>query len=115
MEYYDQREGKYEADQQAKRMADILTEQATLRVLRPAPHRTVAPQQSPTDLAAQHYQATVANRIQPAGVIPRVRRIAGRRHAKKPNWVLAMDIFCVGSNYAWGICRDAGLDPEATR
>lgn len=71
--------------------------------------------QCAADREDARYRATVADRIQPAGVIPRVRSIAGRRHAKKPNWVLAMDIYCVGSNYAWGICRDAGLDPEATR
>jgi len=93
------------------------------------PRRTVAAQQSgeiddgwagfhtkPIVSADEaRYRETMTDRIKPANVIPRARAIAGRRHSKKPNWVLAMDIYCVGSSYAWGICRDSGLDPEATR
>ena len=63
----------------------------------------------------QRYRDTVAARNTPGIVIPNARHIASQRYRREPNWVLAKHLYCVGSNYAHGICRDAGLDPDATR
>lgn len=44
------------------------------------------------------------------------RAMIGARQMKgyktKQNWVLAMDLFIVGSTYAAEICHYAGIDPE---
>lgn len=40
------------------------------------------------------------------------RRIAKREYKFKPNWSLAMEVFGVGSTYAWKICDRAGIDPD---
>lgn len=33
---------------------------------------------------------------------------------KKPNWVLAMELWCVGSTYARELCLLADVDPDGT-
>jgi hypothetical protein len=33
---------------------------------------------------------------------------------KKPNWSLAMDVFCIGRTYGYRVCTEAGIDPDAT-
>ena len=42
------------------------------------------------------------------------RRMAKAEFKKKPNWVLAMELWSVGSTMAWQMCREAGLDPDAS-
>lgn len=42
-----------------------------------------------------------------------VRQICNRESKRKPNWVLAMSIFGVGSTYARRICARAGINPDA--
>ncbi len=61
-----------------------------------------------------HYRTTIAERNSPAIVLPRVRGMLMHKHRRKPNWVLAMTLYALGSTYASGICRDFGLDPDAT-
>ena len=40
------------------------------------------------------------------------RRLAKRK--RDPNWVFAMEMFGLGSTYAWGMCKRMGLDPDST-
>lgn len=40
------------------------------------------------------------------------RRICSRQHKRSPNWVLAMNLFGLGSTYAFALCRQIGVDPE---
>ena len=51
----------------------------------------------------------------PRQILANARRIACRRLKRAPNWVLAMDVFAVGSTYAHWICKDAGIDPDSTK
>jgi ribosomal protein S13 len=44
-------------------------------------------------------------------ILSNVRRLLPRN--QQPNWVLAMEVFGVGSTYGWRICEEAGIDPEA--
>lgn len=41
------------------------------------------------------------------------RRMAATRHKREPNWVFAMELFGLGSTYAWAMCLDMGIDPDA--
>jgi hypothetical protein len=50
--------------------------------------------------------------LTPYFAIRNARRLLSRRYAKSPNWVLAMEIFGLGSTYASRLCRDNGLDPD---
>lgn len=43
----------------------------------------------------------------------RTRKLLARQYKHDPNWVLAMKIFGLGSTYAFAICEEMGLDPEA--
>lgn len=40
------------------------------------------------------------------------RRLAKRK--RDPNWVFAMEMFGLGSTYAWGMCERMGVDPDST-
>ncbi len=40
-------------------------------------------------------------------------RVGSRDFKRQPNWVIAMNIFGLGSSYAFELCRVLGLDPEA--
>lgn len=40
------------------------------------------------------------------------RRLAKRK--RDPNWVFAMELFGLGSTYAWGMCKRIGVDPDST-
>lgn len=40
------------------------------------------------------------------------RRLAAPAYRRKPNWAFASDLFATGSNSAWQICLDAGIDPD---
>lgn len=41
-------------------------------------------------------------------------RIARRRTLAEPTWSAAKDVFCVGSGYAWSLCKRARVDPDST-
>ncbi len=41
------------------------------------------------------------------------RRMANKNFRRQPNWVFAMDLYDLGSTYAWAMCERMGLDPEA--
>lgn len=45
-------------------------------------------------------------------VLSRVRDIAPRKLRRTPNWVLAMEMFCTGSTFAWQACVYAEIDPD---
>lgn len=45
-------------------------------------------------------------------LLANARRISKREFQRKPNWVLAKELFATGSTMAWRICVDAGIDPE---
>jgi hypothetical protein len=42
------------------------------------------------------------------------RRMAKAEYKKRPNWVLAMELFICGSTMAARMCRDAEVDPDGT-
>lgn len=46
-------------------------------------------------------------------VLANARRMASRRYGDQANWVIAMNVFGLGSSYAFELCRVLGLDPEA--
>lgn len=47
-------------------------------------------------------------------LIANCRRIAALEFRTQPNWVIAMNLFAVGSTTAHRICREAGIDPDGT-
>ncbi len=46
-------------------------------------------------------------------ILTNARRIAATGFRKQPNWVLACELFGVGSTSAMKICRDAGIEPDS--
>ena len=58
----------------------------------------------------EHFYKTINNRTH-AQILRNVRRIA--KHKKRPNWVLAKDVFGLGRTYANILCVEAGIDPDA--
>lgn len=50
----------------------------------------------------------------PRYVLTNARRLLARKHKKDANWVLAMNIYSLGSTYARWLCQRYGLDPDAT-
>lgn len=62
----------------------------------------------------ERFEKTMAQKT-PSALIPAARRMASRINKAKPNWVIAMNLYCVGSTYAAMICSQAGLDPDATK
>ena len=50
----------------------------------------------------------------PIYLLANARRIASAEFRCAPNWVLAMNLFAVGSTSARAICKEAGIDPDAT-
>ncbi|KQP52969.1 hypothetical protein ASF34_00940 [Methylobacterium sp. Leaf106] len=40
------------------------------------------------------------------------RRLAKRK--RDPNWVFAVEMFGLGSTYAWAMCKRMGVDPDST-
>lgn len=40
------------------------------------------------------------------------RRMAKAEFKRKPNWVLVMELWSVGSTYAREYCKAAGVDPD---
>lgn len=63
------------------------------------------------DKAQERFDQTMRSKT-PRQILASVRRLMPRN--KKPNWALAMDVFCVGSTYGHWICAEAGIDPDAT-
>lgn len=49
----------------------------------------------------------------PFYLLSNCRRLLSAEYRRKPNWVIAMELFAVGSNSGRGICIDAGIDPDA--
>ncbi|MBY3263851.1 hypothetical protein HFO15_19690 [Rhizobium laguerreae] len=50
----------------------------------------------------------------PGYVLANTRRLLARKHMKRPNWVIVMDIYGLGSTYAHWLCQRYGIDPYAT-
>jgi ribosomal protein S13 len=61
---------------------------------------------------AERMNTTLAN-IPHRIIMSNARRIAARQYARDPNWVLAMNVFGLGSTYAHELCRRAGINPDA--
>lgn len=47
-------------------------------------------------------------------IFARARGMLAQKHRRDPNWVVAMELFGLGSTFAWGICLEMGIDPDAT-
>jgi hypothetical protein len=45
-------------------------------------------------------------------ILSNARRICGERFKRLPNWSLAMEIFGLGSTWAWALCERIGVDPD---
>lgn len=48
-------------------------------------------------------------------LLANARRIASRKYQGQPNWVVAMEVFGLGSTYAFKLCHSLGIDPDAKR
>lgn len=46
-------------------------------------------------------------------VMARARTICKREYQRSPNWVLAMELFGLGSTYAHELCRRYEIEPDA--
>jgi hypothetical protein len=46
-------------------------------------------------------------------ILRNARRICKRKFQRSPNWVLASELFGLGSTYSFRLCRELGIDPEA--
>jgi len=49
----------------------------------------------------------------PAFLLTNARRLLALDHVSTPNWVVAAELFAVGSTSAIRICKEAGIDPDA--
>ncbi len=61
---------------------------------------------------AEHMQAAF-DRITHRQIMANARRVSAAKHRRAPNWVFAMDLFGLGSTYAWALCEHMGIDPDA--
>lgn len=41
------------------------------------------------------------------------RSMSARQYRSLPNWAFAKDLFLVGATYAWALCVEMGIDPDA--
>lgn len=58
-------------------------------------------------------ERTIDNPQVPEWVIfANARRICKRQYQRTPNWSLAMEIFGLGSTWAYALCRRIGADPD---
>lgn len=62
---------------------------------------------------AERMQAAF-DRITHRRIMTAARRLSARTHRRLPNWSFAMDLFGLGSTYAWALCERMGIDPDAT-
>jgi hypothetical protein len=49
----------------------------------------------------------------PYYLLSNCRRLCSAHFNRQPNWVIAMELFAVGSTTARGLCVDGGIDPDA--
>jgi len=59
----------------------------------------------------ERYRADMAGKT-PRQILANVRRLLPRYKAKTLNWVLAMEVYGVGSSFAHEICEEHGIDPD---
>lgn len=45
-------------------------------------------------------------------VLANARRLMAQRYRQLPNWALAMEVFGLGSTWAWALCERIGVDPD---
>ena len=50
----------------------------------------------------------------PFYLLANCRRVCSLHFQRQPDWVLAMELFAVGSTTAWRLCVEAEIDPEGT-
>lgn len=60
---------------------------------------------------AERMDAKLSN-LDPYIILSNARRICKRRYERIPNWSLAMEIFGLGSTYAWALCHRIGVDGD---
>lgn len=41
------------------------------------------------------------------------RSMSARQYRSLPNWAFAKDLFLVGATYAWALCEEMSIDPDA--
>ena len=58
-------------------------------------------------------KAIVPDTIRGRVILQNARRMCAMRWRKSPNWVIASELFGLGSTYSYGLCRRLGIDPEA--
>lgn len=64
---------------------------------------------------AEYFKAILQDKT-PDILIKAARRMAPKyRRNRDPNWVIAMNLFGVGSTFGWWICAEYGLDPDSTK
>lgn len=51
----------------------------------------------------------------PDFVIRGARRIAAVKYRKSPNWVIAMELYGLGSTFARHLCLEHGVDPDGNQ
>lgn len=57
------------------------------------------------------FEATMRDKT-PRQILANVRRLLPQYKRKTLNWVLAMEVYAVGSNYAHWVCHEHGIDPD---
>lgn len=45
-------------------------------------------------------------------IFANARRVCAQRYRRLPNWSLAMEVFGLGSTWAWALCERIGVDPD---
>lgn len=46
-------------------------------------------------------------------IMAAARDMAARQYKRLPNWAFAMELFGLGSTYAWVLCERMGINPDA--
>lgn len=64
----------------------------------------------PIDIDADFLATMAADRTRI--ILANARRISARRWRGSPNWVIASEVFGLGSTYAHMLCRRIGVDPH---
>ena len=73
-----------------------------------------APDASYRDRELARMEATL-DALDQRRIFVSARRMSARKHSRSPNWVFAMDLYCLGSTYAFAMCRRLGLDPDSAK
>lgn len=53
-----------------------------------------------------------AENFTPFYLLVNCRRLLAMKYRSKQNWIIAMELFAIGSTSAWQVCVEAGIDPD---